>query len=270
MPDRAAKERQMRSDSAPTNGAEIFDRAFYERHGVTMKSSAEVVVPLVVSLLQPASVVDVGCGEGFWLQAFSNCAVRSILGIDGDYIDRRRLVIPPERFIAADLSHRISVPGTFDLAICLEVTPYLSQDAGDALVATLAAAAPVVFFSAALPGQGGDNHINEQWPSYWIERFSARGYTMIDAVRPQIREDSRVAWYYRQNLMIFASARALDAHPALRGWSRTYPEMGLEWVHVNSVPSHLSDLTVLQRAPGALRRKIVRVARRIFLHRESA
>jgi len=92
---------------------------------------------------------------------------------------------------------------------------------------------------------------------------------MVDAIHPQIREDGMVAWYYRQNLVMFASAAALGADPALRQWCRPCPEEGIEWMQVNAVHYHLSDLAALRRAPGGMVRKIVRVTRRVFHRNES-
>ena len=254
----------------PEESGSTYDAAFYESHRGASLLSAQSVVPIVMQLVRPESVLDIGCGIGLWLDVFRRAGVTRVLGMDGVYVDRRQLAIDPGSFSEVDLERSAEVPGEFDLAVSTEVAEHLSPKAGDALVAALTAAAPVVLFSAAVPGQGGDNHINEQWPSYWIERFAGRGYTMVDAIRPQIREDGRVAWYYRQNLMMFASAAALDAHPVLRRWCRPCPEEGLEWMHVNAVRYHLSDLAALRRAPGALRRKIVRVTRRVFLRNESA
>ena len=84
-------------------------------------------------------------------------------------------------------------------------------------------------FSAAVPSQGGTHHINEQWPSYWIKRFETYGFRMIDALRPQIMTDhQRVAFYYRQNLMMFASEEGLTRHPTLRDLPGSPGTHGLE------------------------------------------
>jgi hypothetical protein len=58
-------------------------------------------------------------------------------------------------------------------------------------------------FSAAIPGQGGDGHLNEQWPAYWIERFVARGLKCFDRIRPLIWQNSGISTWYRQNMLLF-------------------------------------------------------------------
>ena len=74
----------------------------------------------------------------------------------------------------------------------------------------------VILFSAAIPGQGGTHHVNEQWPSYWIEKFAVRGYVPVDCIRPLIWSDASIRIDYRQNLMIFVKKNALDQYPALK------------------------------------------------------
>jgi hypothetical protein len=44
----------------------------------------------------------------------------------------------------------------------VKVSEHLSDKAGGGLVRALSKAAPLVLFSAAVPGQGGSHHINEQ------------------------------------------------------------------------------------------------------------
>ena len=74
----------------------------------------------------------------------------------------------------------------------------------------------VILFSAAIPGQGGTHHVNEQWPSYWIEKFAARGYVPVDCIRPFIWADSSIRTDYRQNLIMCVKKNALDKYPALK------------------------------------------------------
>jgi SAM-dependent methyltransferase len=248
------------ADSTPPGP---YSPQFYERHSERTSCSAAAVVPIVMNLIHPASVVDIGCGIGQWLGAFRAAGVRNVLGIDGAHVDRKMLLFPPEFFREADLEKPFRIPERFDLACSLEVAEHLTAPAGAALVAALCAAAPVVMFSAAVPLQGGDDHVNEQWPSYWIKLFEARGFRMFDALRPQILTDRRITYFYRQNLMMFASDEGAAAHPALAAYSGPFGNLGLEWVHASVHEAELTDLATLMRAPAALRRKIRRVARRI-------
>lgn len=53
---------------------------FYQNQKSGSRQSADRVVPLVIDLVGPSSVVDVGCGVGTWLAAFSNNGVLDMRG----------------------------------------------------------------------------------------------------------------------------------------------------------------------------------------------
>ena len=155
--------------------------------------SAKVIVPLVMDLVRPASVVDVGCGTGVWLAQFVEAGVSTWLGLDGDYVNRADLRIDPQTFQAADLAEPQRLDQRFDLAVSLEVGEHLPEEAAAILVGSLVAAAPVVLFSSAIPGQGGNHHINEQWPEYWAELFEQQNYVTADVIRPKVWDNESVA-----------------------------------------------------------------------------
>ena len=104
----------------------------------------------------------------------------------------------------------LGIDRRFSLAICLEVGEHLPPERAPGFVTDLTRLAPVVLFSAAVPGQGGTNHVNEQWSEYWVALFEAQGWTCRDAVRPWVRTNEDVAWWYRQNLYL-AVAPTADA-----------------------------------------------------------
>lgn len=100
------------------------------------------------------------------------------------------------------------------------------------LVAVLTRAAKVVLFSAAPPGQGGVGHVNEQWPEYWRDLFQAHGFRMLDLIRSRIRDDQRVVWWYRQNLLLFSGDAGMKSYPTLHS-ADNLQQVAIEWVHVN-------------------------------------
>ena len=170
--------------------------------------SAAVVVPLLLSLLPVKSVIDVGCGVGPWAAEFQANGVSDIWGVDGDYVDRSQLRIPSDRFLARDLTKPIQFDRTFDLAVCLEVAEHLPESRARGLVVDLASLAPCVLFSAAIPGQGGTNHINEQYLSYWINLFQTQGYEGVDPIRPRVLGNDLVQWWYQQNIVMFIDRKS--------------------------------------------------------------
>jgi len=196
--------------------------------------SACVVADLILPWLQPKSVVDVGCGIGTWLRAFADRGVTRVLGFDGDYVDRSALRIPADSFRAVNLVESLHMNERFDLAICLEVGEHLPAAAAPTLVASLTQASDVCLFSAAVPGQGGTNHINEQWPSYWVELFRKRGFIVRDWLRPVLWENEQVEWWYTQNMIIFLkdSGSASVSDP---GWAHFDPCRPPSLVHPRRV-----------------------------------
>lgn len=175
---------------------EAFTPEIYDAIQEGARRSAEALVPIVFEEYQPRSVIDVGCGEGLWGAAFKARGAE-VFGIDS----QASPVIP---HADADLEKPLPDLGEFDLAVCLEVAEHLTPGRGPSFVADLCRLAPVVMFSAAIPGQGGTGHLNERWPGYWQGFFNEQGFACSAALRWRIWEDDRIENWYRQNLIMCA------------------------------------------------------------------
>lgn len=194
---------------------EQYSEHFYERYNESSRLSAAVVVPYLIEWFDPVSVVDVGCGEGVWLSVFRELGVSDVRGLDGDYVNRSRLKIPAECFTACDLSKPLPTGHKCSLVMSLEVAEHLPEDSAVELVTSLCELSDVVVFSAAIPFQGGTDHINLQWQGYWAGLFSAKGYVVIDALRPLIWDDDRVSFWYRQNTLVYVKKERLETLPQM-------------------------------------------------------
>lgn len=181
-----------------------YTEQFYRDHRAGALRSARAVVPFVQQLLQPASVVDVGCGSGAWLAAWRENGVTDVRGVDGAYVKPESLAIPAEQFTAHDLTQPLQLERQFDLVMSLEVAEHLPADNAAQFVRTLTTLGPVVLFSAAAPHQGGVEHINEQWPAYWAELFAQADFVAVDCLRRRFWHDAAVEWFYAQNLVLYA------------------------------------------------------------------
>jgi SAM-dependent methyltransferase len=186
--------------------------------GITAGSrrSAREIIPIILELIRPQSVIDVGCGNGGWLAEFLNFGVKDILGVDGDYIAADDLQIAREKFLARNLEQPPKIKRQFDLALSLEVAEHLAPEWAETFIDSLVRLAPVVVFSAAIPCQGGIHHINEQWPEYWIKLFADRQYQVIDCLRKKIWSNDKIEWWYIQNIFIFIRQDKLDNYPKLK------------------------------------------------------
>lgn len=159
-----------------------------------------------MDLIHPESVVDVGCGTGAWLECFREHGVDNIMGLDGLHVPVSQLEIPGKYFRPCDLDRLpLAIDRRFDLAISLEVAEHLPGESADAFVKQLVELAPVVLFSAAICHQGGQHHVNEQWPNYWVDRFQSHAYEPFDVFRPYVWDNSEVDWWYAQNLFLFVA-----------------------------------------------------------------
>lgn len=181
----------------------LYDASWFNKQHGGSAQSASIVVPAALGLIPNVrSVVDVGCGAGAWLAQFKQCGVTTVKGYDAGDVKLDQLYIPPECFQRADLTNPPAPSQRYDLALCLEVGEHLPDGAAPTLIRFLTSLSDVVMFSAALPGQGGTGHVNEQPLSYWRKLFQACSYEVHDVLRPKLWHDGRVHYWYRQNIVL--------------------------------------------------------------------
>lgn len=185
----------------------MYDDKFFEVIREGCRRSANVVVPMLCEILSPSSMVDVGCGEGWWAKAFAD------QGVDAAGIDGPDTVPVIEAFTPHNIALSLPPVSSVDLALSLEVAEHLPPFRAQGFIDDLCSLAPVVVFSAAIPGQGGTGHINEQWPDYWVEKFENNGFTVSGAFRWSIWGNPEVENWYQQNLLV--AAQQPELYPSL-------------------------------------------------------
>jgi len=178
---------------------------YFHQESIHNFEAAEEIVPFIIKLTNPKSVVDIGCGLGTWLKVFMDNNITDVLGIDGAYVDRKKLTIPENCFFPQDLTTPLVIKRKYDLAISLEVAEHLPDSISDSFVKSLTQASDVILFSAAIKNQGGENHINEQWYEYWQLKFANHGYKFYDVVRGFYWWNPKVDWWYAQNIFIVSN-----------------------------------------------------------------
>ncbi|MFS0840343.1 class I SAM-dependent methyltransferase [Paenibacillus sp. 1P03SA] len=196
----------------------VYNPDFFKSQQDGSRKSAMEVVPILLDLINPESVIDIGCGTGAWLSVFKDGGVREILGVDGDYVNEDMLQIPKENFRKHDLTTFFSSGKQFDLVVSLEVGEHLPPACAETFVNTLVTHGDAVLFSAAIPYQGGKNHINEQWPDYWAGLFHKKGFAAIDCIRGRIWENAHVQWWYAQNTLLYVREEALSRYASLQDY----------------------------------------------------
>jgi SAM-dependent methyltransferase len=190
-----------------TDPGEIYTAAFYAEHAAGRDEYRRVADALHELFGDLHTVVDVGCGPGFALHRLQELG-HDVRGIEGSF---HALDVSPisDQISIADITTLEAE--TFEkaaLVMCTEVAEHLDAAYADKLVATLAALAETaIYFTAAPPGQGGLDHINEQPQEYWIEKFDKAGW-VLDAersaqLRARLFEVIQTQVWYPLNSMVF-------------------------------------------------------------------
>jgi SAM-dependent methyltransferase len=209
--------------------------SFYQGVAARAAESAPAVLECVLQYIRPKTVVDVGCGTGEWLHAISSLTEVEVLGIDSLDVPTEALVISPRSFQHADLGRPIALDKKFDLAISLEVAEHLPAHRAHSFIRDLTRMAPAVLFGAAIPGQGGVSHINEQWQSYWAQLFADRGFEVWDVIRSALWTNDNVAFWYRQNTFLYVD-------PAVHGGAPPNSAAIVDMVHPELWRKRLTQL----------------------------
>jgi predicted RNA methylase len=198
--------------------------------------AATVVLNILDEILDIKSILDLGCGIGVWMEVALRKPGRVVLGIDREALAPEHLLVAPDLMLNLSLSEKIDLQRRFDLVLCLETAEHIRFEHASEVVSNCARHADLILFSAAIPGQGGLHHVNEQLPEYWQHLFDENGYEVVDHLRPLIWNDARVPKWYRQNVLLFVNRTAatkLDllqtrAKQASIPLSRAHPEFLLQ------------------------------------------
>lgn len=218
----------------------IYDEAFYAEQSARSYRSAQKIVGMLKSMLPKInSVCDIGCGVGTWLKAWQELNENiDIIGVDGNTIKESSLYVKRNKILIKNLEdiQSLSFPRkSYDLVECLEVVEHLPEDKGQEFVKYLTNLSDLVLFSAAIPKQGGVNHINEKPLEYWNLYFKENNYVCFDILREKIWNDEDISWWYRQNLLIYAKKDS-NIYRYLLEQGFKYTESVNTYYHPNSIP----------------------------------
>lgn len=178
---------------------------FYSYIDAGSRRSARAVAAILLAEMKITSLLDIGAGHGAWAAEWLAAGVKNVLAVDGDYVRKEQLAIPKKNFRAHDLATPLDLKKRFDLVQTLEVAEHLPADKAELFVDNLTRHGDVILFSAAVPHQGGEHHVNEQPPEYWRRKFAGRGYRVFDFVRPRLEGRGEVMPWYRFNSYIYAN-----------------------------------------------------------------
>jgi SAM-dependent methyltransferase len=244
--DLSAAHQSTRGDSV-NDALAPFPLEEHQRLAAGVRHAAVVVTNILERYIDPTSVLDLGCGTGMWLRVLAANGHRQVFGVEQQSYAPGNLEVHPDLVLTADLGQHLDLHRRFDLLVCLEVAEHIDGSLADVLVANCVRHANVVLFSAALPGQQGLHHVNEQLPQYWVEQFAQHNYAVFDFIRPQIWDDPQIPVWYRQNILLFVRQDTAEMAQILAQSSREAfpPPLGI------AHPDHLLWLSNQERAAVA-------------------
>lgn len=187
-------------------------------------SFANFYIPELMKLFQMHSVIDIGGGVGTFVKEAMQAGVEEGICVDL-YEGESCLEIDKDYFLSFDLNQISQRKDElleklgyqkYDLAVCLEVAEHLEKGNAVDLIDLLTGCSDIILFSAAIPYQGGDGHVNEQWPEYWEDLFRQKDYKKVDWFRRKFWDAYECIGYYRQNVLLYMKEDKISEYPQIR------------------------------------------------------
>ena len=157
--------------------AVLKDSTFREVEDLYMCSLFPInVIDKILQEFNPNSILDVGCGTGISLKYFLHKNIDAI-GVENSMLAIKNSAVS-HKIIRHNLKKQLFLNKKFDLVWSFEVIEHIHPDFEAIFLNTLVQHSDRVIISAALPGQGGHGHFNEQLPEYWVEKFSKLNFQL--------------------------------------------------------------------------------------------
>jgi len=138
------------------------------------------------------SAIDFGCGLGFYLEGIQQAGCKNIIGLEYMY-DHAILYLSENMkpyVFKQNIMDKVNY-GKFDLSISIEVAEHLLPEKSDVFIDNLVNASnKYIFFTAAIPQQGGTGHINERPTEFWIEKLKIKGFSLSEVDTKILKESS--------------------------------------------------------------------------------
>jgi len=180
--------------TASDKGKNLYDSEFFKSH-LKYKPIYDFLGDLIVAHFKPKSVIDFGCGCGFLLDRLWRHGIEDVCGIEsssevkefwecelanglisklsvGNILDYTFELLPGPGIISDDGVR-------YDMSICMEVAEHISEELANELVYIVSKASKKwIWWTAAVPGQGGTGHINCQPICYWVKKFETFDFSV--------------------------------------------------------------------------------------------
>lgn len=185
----------------------VYNKHWYAGLHVLREYNEAALWAAFAHLGRPGSFLDLGCGDGWLVYTARTAGVPVSVGVEVSD-DAQRYAPVGTQIIAHDLTQPLDLGRKFDMVWCTEVAEHLPEEAATELVRTLTwHTHKYLVFTAAIPGQGGFNHINCQPQEYWREMLEEFGLVYRKELTDQLRSTwaATTGWliWLPQNLQVF-------------------------------------------------------------------
>jgi 2-polyprenyl-3-methyl-5-hydroxy-6-metoxy-1,4-benzoquinol methylase len=149
-------------------------------------------------------VVDLGCGKGTYLQYLNDRGFDHLQGVEGFKLNN--FDFNKEFIHIHDLSKPLNLRMTGNV-ICLEVIEHIPGEFEEVIFDNICRHVEhqgKAIISVAIPGQGGDGHVNCRTNLWAVEKMEARGFKLLtkDTLSARSVVEDYCA-YFRETLLIF-------------------------------------------------------------------
>ncbi len=160
----------------------------------------ETLCQAFISFLEDQTdIVDFGCGNADYAKRLY-LEGKNVNAFDGN----PNTPAMTEGFAKVlDLSVPFDLQKKYECVISLEVGEHIPKEREQVFLDNLDKhCKQCIILSWALPGQGGDGHVNEQPNSYIIDQMTSRGYTFYKEASEYFREVANL-WWFKRTIMVF-------------------------------------------------------------------
>jgi predicted RNA methylase len=174
------------------------------------------IAETIIKEYQPKRIIDFGCGTGDLARAFASRGV-TVVAIDG-YSTPDFSAYSNIHFTKVDLNNVAATQkflkqfeAKFDLAISIEVAEHLNPDVSSSFIEWMTSMADVIVFSAAVPSQDGDGHINCRSRSDWYQFIKQHEYVIADTLRQHFTLNPRLGLWHKFNIVDYVQKDSVFA-----------------------------------------------------------
>lgn len=145
-----------------------------------------------LELIKPESILEFGCGVGWYCKYFSDKGIKTVHGIEPETMDPNNFLNDGCEQFAFDVTFQDEPEGIqdkYDVVWSLEVAEHIPHEHHKAVFDYLAAKEPrIVVFSGARVGQGGHGHVAERPEEEWRSEWTSRDYILNEELTIALRK----------------------------------------------------------------------------------